>query len=323
MSPRSSKGECVRILRILGTLAGVCCLGLLAACGGSSTATPTITLVGASCNPTSIASLGTSQCTASVSGTGSFSSTVLWAASSGGTINATSGLFTAATVPFSTQVTITATSTQDTTKTGSTTITVATAGTVSSVTATCTPTSVQTGQLSTCSAVVNGTGNFSPNVTWSANGGTINAISGLFNSASAGTFTITATSQQDSTKAGTATWNQWKHLLGTKIEVEGAFVQSGKYRKRREQWELVNWETALPSRLEVTLPPDFQQQLESAKTAYHRFRQYSRALDQIRLCLQHRAVERAELQRMCSELRIPGDFEDIGRASSRETVYSS
>src|SRR5664280_2924946 len=26
-------------------------------------------------------------------------------------------------------------------------------------------------------------------------------------------------------------WNQWKHLLGTKIEVENTFVQSGKYRK--------------------------------------------------------------------------------------------
>src|SRR5271166_6503221 len=46
------------------------------------------------------------------------------------------------------------------------------------------------------------------------------------------------------------TWNQWKHLLGTKIEVEGTFVQSGKYRRRREGWDLVTWETALPSRLE-------------------------------------------------------------------------
>ena len=81
----------------------------------------------------------------------------------------------------------------------------AAAGTVTSVTASCTPTTVQTGQVSTCSATVNGTGAFSPNVTWSASGGTINPITGLFSSASAGTFTITATSQQDSTKSGTAT----------------------------------------------------------------------------------------------------------------------
>ena len=105
------------------------------------------------------------------------------------------------------------------------------------------------------------------------------------------------------------TWNQWKHLLGSNIEVEGTFVQSGKYRKRRDKWELVTWETALPSRLEVKLPADFQHQMESAKTTYHRFGQYSHALDQIRLRLEHRAVERAELQRMCSEMRIPGDFD--------------
>ena len=105
------------------------------------------------------------------------------------------------------------------------------------------------------------------------------------------------------------TWNQWKHLLGTKIEVEGTFVQSGKYRKRRGAWELVTWETALPSRLEVKVPADLQQQLDTARTTYHRFGQYSQALDQIRLRLEHRAVERAELERMCAELRLPGDFD--------------
>jgi hypothetical protein len=110
------------------------------------------------------------------------------------------------------------------------------------------------------------------------------------------------------------TWNQWKHLLGTKIEVEATFVQSGKYRKRREKWELVTWETALPSRLEVKLPPDFQQQLETAKTIHHRFGQYSRALDQIRLHLENRPVEKADLERMCSKLRIPGDL-DVAQIS--------
>ena len=112
------------------------------------------------------------------------------------------------------------------------------------------------------------------------------------------------------------TWNQWKHLLETKIEVEGTFVQSGKYRMRRGAWNLVTWETALPSRLEIKLPSDFQQQLEKAQRTYHRFGQYSRPLDQIRLHLEHRAVERAELERMCLELRIPGDF-DVAQISWR------
>ena len=117
------------------------------------------------------------------------------------------------------------------------------------------------------------------------------------------------------------TWNQWKHLLGTKIEVDASFIRSGKYRKRGGAWELVRWETALPSRLAVQLPADFQQQLETAKTTHHRFGQYSRALDQIRLCLEHRAIERTELERMCSGLRIPNDF-DIAQISWRPAYDS-
>ena len=105
------------------------------------------------------------------------------------------------------------------------------------------------------------------------------------------------------------TWNQWKHLLGAKIEVDGTFVRSGKCRKRRGEWEVVTWETALPSRLELKLPADFQQQFETARTTYHRFGQYSKALDRIRLCLEHRAVEKTELERMCSEMHLPGDFD--------------
>jgi len=112
------------------------------------------------------------------------------------------------------------------------------------------------------------------------------------------------------------TWNQWKHLLATKMEVNGTFVQCGKYSKRGERWEFVRCETALPSHLAVQLPGDVERQLEAAKTTYHRFGQYSRALDQIRLCLEHRAVERTELQRMCAELQIPPDF-DIAQISWR------
>lgn len=105
------------------------------------------------------------------------------------------------------------------------------------------------------------------------------------------------------------TWNQWKHLLGAKMEVDGTFVSSGKYRKRRCQWELVTWETALPSRLGIKLAADFEQQVDAAKATYHRFGQYADAFEQIRLLLEYRAIERSELERICSPLRLPGDFD--------------
>jgi len=109
-------------------------------------------------------------------------------------------------------------------------------------------------------------------------------------------------------------WNRWKHLLSSKLEVDGVFVRSWKHKKRGSEWERVDWETGLPSRLSVKLPADFQQDVGSARDMYSRFGQYSRALDQIRLCLEHKAIERKELERICSELGIPGDF-DIAQIS--------
>lgn len=111
-------------------------------------------------------------------------------------------------------------------------------------------------------------------------------------------------------------WNRWKHLLGTKIEVQGAFVRGGNYEKRGRNSKFVDCETGLPSRLSVKLPKDFEQDIKTAQNTYCRFGQYSRALDQIRLCLEHKAIERKDLERMCSELGIPGDF-DIAQISWR------
>ena len=49
------------------------------------------------------------------------------------------------------------------------------------------------------------------------------------------------------------TWNQWKHLLGAKVEIDATFVRAGKYRVKSGAWNLIQWESALPSRLEVKL----------------------------------------------------------------------
>jgi hypothetical protein len=49
---------------------------------------------------------------------------------------------------------------------------------------------------------------------------------------------------------------------------------------------------------------------------YCKFGRHSRALDQIRLCLEHKAIERKDLERMCSDLGIPGEF-DIAQINWR------
>jgi hypothetical protein len=99
---------------------------ILTACGGgggggstSSQATPSISSVSVTCSPSVVAMQATSQCIAAVQGTGSFSSAVTWSANAG-TIS-TSGLFTAPAAAGS--ATVTATSSQDTTKSGTATVT--------------------------------------------------------------------------------------------------------------------------------------------------------------------------------------------------------
>jgi hypothetical protein len=105
------------------------------------------------------------------------------------------------------------------------------------------------------------------------------------------------------------TWNQWKRFLGAKIEVDATFVRSGKYRKRRGEWQLDTWEMALPSRIAIKLPVDFQRQIESAKGISHRYGQYTTAFEQIRLRLEYHAMEKRELDTMCFALRLPGDLD--------------
>ncbi len=112
-------------MRTIGLLMVVGSLVFLAACGSGNGggSTSSIISVSATCSPSTITYGGTSQCSATVTGTGNFSSAVTWTASDG-TISS-SGTYTAPSGGnASILVTITATSTQDTSKAGSTTITV-------------------------------------------------------------------------------------------------------------------------------------------------------------------------------------------------------
>jgi hypothetical protein len=105
------------------------------------------------------------------------------------------------------------------------------------------------------------------------------------------------------------TWNQWKHLVATKIGVAATFVESGKYRQKNGEWDLVRWETALPSRLCVTVPSDAQKSLAEARRSYQRFGEYYDAIEQVRRRLQREPLDPRELGDLCRRLGIPPDFD--------------
>ena len=106
-----------------------------------------------------------------------------------------------------------------------------------------------------------------------------------------------------------SSWNQWKHLLGTKIGVKATFIQSGKYQHRAGAWNLAQWETAPPSRIEVALPSNIAEQIADARKTHHRLGEFAEALDIIRVRIESAPVERADLQKLCTGLGIPGDFD--------------
>ena len=161
-----------KALRILGLILAILAIFGMAACGGGSSNTSAITAVSVSCTPTSLQSGQTSQCTATVTGTGTFNNAVSWGTSAGAVDQ--NGVFTAQSVNTSTSVTITATSVQDTTKTGSATLTVTP---LTAITVSCTPATIQSRQNSQCTAFANGTPTAAVN--WSTNIGVISASGGF------------------------------------------------------------------------------------------------------------------------------------------------
>jgi hypothetical protein len=111
-------------VRKIGLLLVVANVLWMAACGGGgdNNNSSSISSVTVACSPTTVNSGGTSQCVASVTGTGNFSSGVAWTTSAGSISNM--GLLTAPVVSTTLLITVTATSVQDVTKLGQASVTV-------------------------------------------------------------------------------------------------------------------------------------------------------------------------------------------------------
>ena len=146
-------------------------------------------------NSTSLTTGGSMQFTVTVSGTSN--TAVTWSAT-GGTITS-SGMYTAPGNPGT--YTVKATSVADSTKSASATVTVTAPATVS-VSISPTAASLATGATQQFTATVSGTSNTA--VTWKANGGAVSS-GGLYTApATAGTYSVTATSVADPTKSASA-----------------------------------------------------------------------------------------------------------------------
>src|SRR6202041_2841118 len=129
--------------------------------------------------------------------TGSRNTAVTWSATAG-TVSS-SGLYTAPTTPGT--YSVTATSKANRSNSASATVTVA-ATPVVAVSISPVSASLPTGDTQQLTAYIPGTGDTA--VTWSTTGGTV-STNGLYNApATAGTYTVTATSQADTTKSASA-----------------------------------------------------------------------------------------------------------------------
>ena len=105
------------------------------------------------------------------------------------------------------------------------------------------------------------------------------------------------------------TWSQWRHLITSTVEVSADFIHTGRYRKHRGEWKLVEWETALPSRTELEMPEDIEEEILKARRTHSRFGEYWKHIDHLRAHVQSIPTERGELQRLCCGLGLPADFD--------------
>lgn len=104
-------------------------------------------------------------------------------------------------------------------------------------------------------------------------------------------------------------WAQWRHLITATVEISADFVRNGHYRRRGDEWKLMEWESALPSRTELVMPAGVEEAILEARRSHSRFGKYWKHIDRLRAHVEQIPTERRELQRLCWSLGLPGDFD--------------
>lgn len=102
------------------------------------------------------------------------------------------------------------------------------------------------------------------------------------------------------------TWNHWKHWLRSRIEVDATFVRTGKYRFQKGEWILRAWDSALPSRIRVTLPEGIAADVERARAVHALLGEHAEVVEKIRAEVEREPVEHVQIQ---------GWFDRLGASS--------
>ncbi len=188
-----------------------------------SVAPTLVTSISISPQSSTIGTADSQQFTAAVLPSDATDPSITWSCTTGGSITA-NGLFTASTVG---NYTITATANDASSVTGTASISVTnTIIPVTSITISPSTATIDTAGTQQFTATVLPSNATSSSVTWSATGGTI-SNSGLFSSTTAGTFTITALSNDSSGVSGTASITVTEHVASESGTVVTNPVQNG------------------------------------------------------------------------------------------------
>jgi hypothetical protein len=92
------------------------------------------------------------------------------------------------------------------------------------------------------------------------------------------------------------TWNHWKHWLKSRIQVDATFVHTTKDRFQNGRWIPVNWYTALPSRLRVTIPTDIAEDIQRARTIHALLGEHADVIERIQAEVEKQPIDHLQVR---------------------------
>jgi hypothetical protein len=104
------------------------------------------------------------------------------------------------------------------------------------------------------------------------------------------------------------TWNNWKHWLKSRLDVEATLVSAGKYRLTKGEWILRKWSTALPSRLRVIPPEGLAADVARARALHSLLGEHAELVRHAGTQIEKHPVEHTTVQNWFDDLGVSADL---------------